>query len=145
MENLEFESINNFRIATSSENNRTKVDDTVRTPITRDPHYNDDYIEQTQTINFMWMGTILLSIIIGVICIISLILNCVRKNDGKATFSGIGIAVPIISMLISTFGRALVLTGAEIGMFLCILAIALEIVVGIISFIFLFSKDKRKM
>ena len=93
----------------------------------------------------MWMGTILLSIIIGVICIISLILNCVRKNDGKATFSGIGIAVPIISMLISTFGRALVLTGAEIGMFLCILAIALEIVVGIISFIFLFSKDKRKM
>jgi hypothetical protein len=74
-------------------------------------------------------------------------LNCVRKNVGKAIFSGIGIAVPIISMIISTIGRTLVLVEeeTELGMFLGILAIVLEIIVGIISFIFLFSKDKRKM
>ena len=76
-----------------------------------------------------------------------MILNCVRKNVGKAIFSGIGIAVPIISMIISTIGRTLVLVEeeTELGMFLGILAIVLEIIVGIISFIFLFSKDKRKM
>ena len=102
---------------------------------------------QSVSTNLMWTGTILLSIIVWVICIISLILNCVRKNVGNAVFSGIGIAVPIVSMIISTIGRIL-FEGEEetgIGMFLCILAIVLEIVVGIISFIFLFSKDKRKM
>ena len=95
----------------------------------------------------MWIGTIVLSFLIWIICIIPLILNCVRKNVGKAIFSGIGIAVPIISMIISTIGRTLVLVEeeTELGMFLCILAMVLEIVVGIISFIFLFSKDKRKM
>ena len=50
-------------------------------------------------------------------------------------------------MIISTIGRTLVLVEeeTELGMFLGILAIVLEIIVGIISFIFLFSKDKRKM
>ena len=143
MENLEFESINNFRIATSVDSVVKNLDSS-ETSTVKDDEY-DSYILQSASTNLMWWGTILLSIIIWIICIISLILICVRKNVGKAVCSGIGIAVPIISMLISTFGRALVLTGAEIGMFLCILAIALEIVVGIISFIFLFSKDKRKM
>lgn len=146
MENLEFESINNFKIATSSVDSVT-TGITVDQPPLKASDGRNDYIEQLQTTNFMWMGTVLLSIIIWVICIISLILNCVRKNVGKAVFSGIGIAVPIVSMIISTIGRTLVLDEeeTELGMFLCILAIVLEIVVGIISFIFLFSKDKRKM
>ena len=145
MENLEFESINNFRIATSVDGVVKNLDSS-KTSTVKDDEY-DSYIVQSVSTNLMWMGIILLSIIIWVICIISLILNCVRKNVGKAIFSGIGIAVPIISMIISTIGRTLVLVEeeTELGMFLCILAMVLEIVVGIISFIFLFSKDKRKM
>lgn len=144
MENLEFESINNFKIASSADSVVESIES-----IEEDVGYDndDDYIVQSKTTSFMWIGTILLSFIIWAICIISLILNCVRKNVGKAIFSGIGIAVPIVSMIISTMGNSLVQIEEEIGlgMFLCILAMILEIVVGIISFIFLFSKDKRKM
>ena len=143
MENLEFESINNFRIATSVDGVVKNLDSS-KTSTVKDDEY-DSYIVQSVSTNLMWMGIILLSIIIWVICIISLILNCVRKNVGKAIFSGIGIAVPIVSMIISTIGHTLVLIESETAMFLCILAMVLEIVVGIISFIFLFSKDKRKM
>lgn len=144
MENLEFESINNFRIASSADSVVESIES-----IEEDVGYDndDDYIVQSKTTSFMWIGTILLSFIIWAICIISLILNCVRKNVGKAIFSGIGIVVPIVSMIISTIGHSLVQVEEEtgLGMFLCIIALVLEIVVGIMSFIFLFSKDKRKM
>ena len=147
MENLEFESINNFRIASSPDEVLGTIESSKTSTIKEDVGYDDDYIVESKTTSFMWIGTILLSFIIWAICIISLILNCVRKNVGKAIFSGIGIAVPIVSMIISTMGNSLVQIEEEIGlgMFLCILAMILEIVVGIISFIFLFSKDKRKM
>lgn len=147
MENLEFESINNFRIASSVDSIVGNIELSKTSTIEKDVGYDDDYIVQSKTTSFMWIGTIILSFFIWIICIISLILNCVRKNVGKAIFSGIGIAVPIISMIISTIGRTLVLVEeeTELGMFLGILAIVLEIIVGIISFIFLFSKDKRKM
>ena len=147
MENLEFESINNFSIASSPDEVLGTIESSKTSTIKKYVGYDDDYIVQSKTTSFMWIGTILLSFIIWAICIISLILNCVRKNVGKAIFSGIGIAVPIVSMIISTMGNSLVQIEEEtgLGMFLCILAIVLEIVVGIISFIFLFSKDKRKM
>ena len=147
MENLEFESINNFRIASSVDSIVGNIESSKTSTIEKDVGYDDDYIVQSKTTSFMWIGTIILSFFIWIICIISLILNCVRKNVGKAIFSGIGIAVPIISMIISTIGRTLVLVEeeTELGMFLGILAIVLEIIVGIISFIFLFSKDNRKM
>ena len=147
MENLEFESINNFRIASSVDSIVGNIESSKTSTIEKDVGYDDDYIVQSKTTSFMWIGTIILSFFIWIICIISLILNCVRKNVGNAIFSGIGIAVPIISMIISTIGRTLVLVEeeTELGMFLGILAIVLEIIVGIISFIFLFSKDKRKM
>ena len=147
MENLEFESINNFRIASSVDSIVGNIESSKTSTIEKDVGYDDDYIVQSKTTSFMWIVTIILSFFIWIICIISLILNCVRKNVGKAIFSGIGIAVPIISMIISTIGRTLVLVEeeTELGMFLGILAIVLEIIVGIISFIFLFSKDKRKM
>lgn len=147
MENLEFESINNFRIASSVDSIVGNIESSKTSTIEKDVGYDDDYIVQSKTTSFMWIGTIILSFFIWIICIISLILNCVRKNVGKAIFSGIGIAVPIISMIISTIGRTLVLVEeeTELGMFLGISAIVLEIIVGIISFIFLFSKDKRKM
>ena len=140
MENLEFESINNFRIASSVDTVVGNIDSY------RSSTLEDDYRMQSTITNFMWMGTILLSFIIWIICVISLILNCVKRNVGKAIFSGIGIAIPLISCFISGIGKTFVeiednLVG--VGVFLCILAIILELVFGIISFIFCFSKDKR--
>ena len=131
MENLEFESINNFRIASSVDSIVGNIESSKTSTIEKDVGYDDDYIVQSKTTSFMWIGTIILSFFIWIICIISLILNCVRKNVGKAIFSGIGIAVPIISMIISTIGRTLVWVEeeTELGMFLGIL----------------FSKDKRNM
>ena len=142
MENLEFESINNFRIASSVDTVAGNID-SYRSSTLED---GDDYRMQSTITNFMWMGTILLSFIIWIICAISLILNCVKRNVGKAIFSGIGIAIPLISCFISGIGKTFVeiednLVG--VGVFLCILAIILELVFGIISFIFCFSKDKR--
>ena len=138
---MEYKSINNFEVAVSKKGNTTKM---LNDSITTIPNNADTSL---QGHNMSGTITILISILILIICIISLILNCVKKNTGKAIFSGIGIAVPIVSMIISTMGNSLVQIEEEIGlgMFLCILAMILEIVVGIISFIFLFSKDKRKM
>ena len=96
MENLEFESINNFRIASSVDSIVGNIESSKTSTIEKDVGYDDDYIVQSKTTSFMWIGTIILSFFIWIICIISLILNCVRKNVGKAIFSGIGIAVPII-------------------------------------------------
>lgn len=192
MENLEFESVNNFRIAKESVDsviapintvNGTSVNTTYNRN-TINSNYNtsynsasntlssskkvediispaDEFIQNDETVstiktydsvanlattNFMWMGTILLSFVIWIICTVSLILNCVRKNVGKAIFSGIGLIVPLLSIFISTLGRVFV-QGEElvgIGMFLVILAIIIEIVVGIMAFIFCFSKNKNK-
>lgn len=192
MENLEFESVNNFRIAKESVDsvivpintvNGTSVNTTYNRN-TINSNYNtsynsasntlssskkvediisqaDEFIQNDETVstiktydsvanlattNFMWIGTILLSFVIWTICTVSLILNCIRKNVGKAIFSGIGLIVPLLSIFISTIGRVLVQSEelVSIGMFLVILAIIIEIVVGIIAFIFCFSKNKNK-
>lgn len=140
---MEYKSINNFEVAVSQKGNTTKM---LNDSITTIPNNADTSL---QGHNMSGTITILISILILIICIISLILNCVKKNTGKAIFSGIGIIVPIISMAISTVsslfiqgaGRAGIAT--TINMLLYIFAIILELVFGIISFIFCFSKDKR--
>ena len=140
---MEYKSINNFEVAVSQKGNTTKM---LNDSITTIPNNADTSL---QGYNMSGTITILISILILIICIISLILNCVKKNTGKAIFSGIGIIVPIISMAISTVsslfiqgaGRAGIAT--TINMLLYIFAIILELVFGIISFIFCFSKDKR--
>ena len=67
MENLEFESINNFRIASSVDTVVGNID-SYRSSTLED---GDDYRMQSTITNFMWMGTILLSFIIWIICVIS--------------------------------------------------------------------------
>ena len=209
MENLEFESINNFKIAIQSEEsvtkpltpantstsyknntvnsnyNSTSYSNTYNNKNTTNSGYNTSYnstrntssssktsvddiiapintTEETLTVedgdtwhhggqsattSVMWIGTVLISFVIWITCVISLILNCVRKNVGKAVFSGIGLVIPILSIFISTIGKTFVELedGMEgIGMFLAILAIVIEVVVEIIAFIFCFSKNKNK-
>lgn len=91
----------------------------------------------------------IINLVIWIICIISLILNCVRKNIGKAVFSGVGLIAPPISILIYSLAKTMY-DITENGMSICIFALAfmLEVVVGILAFIFCFSKnksDKRKV
>lgn len=192
MENFEFESVNNLKIAKESVDgviapintvngtsanltyNRNTINSNYNTSYNSSSNTSsssrkvediispaDEFIQNDEivstvktydsavnlsTTNLMWIGTILLSFVIWIICTVSLILNCVRKNVGKAIFSGIGLIVPLLSIFISTLGRVFV-QGEElvgIGMFLVILAIIIEIVVGIMAFIFCFSKNKNK-
>lgn len=157
MENLEFESINNFRIAIQSEESVTKPITPANTSTSyknntvnsnyNSTSYSNTYNNKNTTNSVMWIGTVLISFVIWITCVISLILNCVRKNVGKAVFSGIGLVIPILSIFISTIGKTFVELedGMEgIGMFLAILAIVIEVVVEIIAFIFCFSKSKNK-
>lgn len=144
MKNLEFESINDFKLSKSAE----PVVKGLEKDTSCTEYIHDDYVVQSTTTNFLWIGTILISFVIWIICIISLILNCVRKSAGKAIFSGIGLIVPLISIFLSTLGKGLVDInddGTGIGMFLSIFALVIEVVVGIITFIFCFSKSKNKI
>lgn len=146
MKNLEFESINDFRLSKSAESIIEEIEiDESNIGYIDDI---DDHAIQSTTTNFLWIGTILISFVIWIICIISLILNCVRKSAGKAVFSGIGLIVPLISIFLSTLGKGLVDInddGTGIGMFLSIFALVIEVVVGIITFIFCFSRNKNKI
>ncbi|MBP3707461.1 MAG: hypothetical protein J6J36_02485 [Clostridia bacterium] len=88
---------------------------------------------------YIWLA----SVILGVICLVSLVLNCIRKNTGKAIFSGIGLIVPIISIVLSNIGQVLyTIEENMIGFVLAIFAVILEIIFGILALIFCFSKRK---
>ena len=162
---MEYKSINNFEVVVSPDNvtsslkevNSSRIASTTASSIESSMnstlknnnylYYDSDY---DNTANYSWTGTILIAFLVWIICIFSLILNCVRKNAGKAIFSGISIGVPIISIVISSVSRVFIQNGgvgiaASINTLLCIFAIMLEIIVGIISFVFCFSKDKRNM
>lgn len=94
--------------------------------------------------SFMWVGTILISFVIWITCIVSLVLNCTRKNVGKAVFSGIGLIVPFITITISSIGRSIFeMEESGIGIVLVILALIVQLVVGIMAFIFCFSKSHK--
>ena len=93
----------------------------------------------------MWGGAILISFVIWITCIVSLILNCTRKNVGKAVFAGIGLIVPIVAMVISTIGRSIYeIEENEIGTILVILAFVVQLIVEIVAFAFCFSKKKAQ-
>ena len=64
MENLEFESINNFRIASSVDSIVGNIESSKTSTIEKDVGYDDDYIVQSKTTSFMWIGTIILSFFI---------------------------------------------------------------------------------
>ena len=110
--------------------------------------YKEKYSsEKTGTIAY-WLYKInlysyLFSIVIWITCIVSLVLNCIRKNVGKAVFSGVGLIVPFIAMFFYSLGKmeyAINEDGISVAIFL--LALILEVIVEILAFIFCFSKSK---
>lgn len=158
---MKFESINNFKVdisnneITMNEGSQVRVakkdptsiiSEAEYTPVsnTRDDIYVMDSYNNTLA-SFMWGGTIMLTFVVWLVCLISLILNIVKKNVGKAIFSGIGLIVPIISVFVSTLGRTLYeIEESGIGFAIVIFALMLELVFLIMSFVFCFSKNKNK-
>lgn len=157
---MKFNSINNFEVTINNEDciNIAKKD--VTSVISPAEESNSSRVRTTQiekevdtagtTVwyginNFMWLGTILISFAIWITCVVSLILNCTRKNVGKAVFSGIGLVVPFIAIIISSIGRSIFeIEESGIGIVLVILALILQLVIEIMAFIFCFSKKKKE-
>lgn len=154
---MKFESINNFKIdIDNSEITMNEVNQVIVAKknlsvdefppvsnISDDICVRDNY--NSTLINLMCSGTIMLTFVVWLVCVISLILNIVKKNVGKAIFSGIGFIVSIISVFVSTFGRTLYeIEESGIGLAIVIFAVVLELVFLIMSFVFCFSKNKNK-
>lgn len=148
----------NIYAMTNTENDIEKEESTATTLIDlkeEQRNVKDDYkekysSEKTGTIAY-WLHKISmycypLSLVIWITCIISLILNCVRKNIGKAVFSGVGLIVPLISIFIYSLAKTMYAIN-ENGTSICIFALAfiLEVVVEILALLFCFSKKKMKL
>lgn len=165
MENLEFKSVNNFEVDIS--NNITgdyeisaTSNDVLKSLNTTNESSASSLIEIKTEIqepsvlykvaSISWLCTTIMAYIIITTAIVSLTLNIVRKNAGKAIFSGVSFIIPIIAMIIASFGRTLHgLNADEIYEFtpyliIPIMAFIVDIVVEIILFIFCFSKNKNK-
>lgn len=95
------------------------------------------------SIKTIWSFTMYISYLVWIVCIISLVLNCTRRNIGKAIFAGVGLVVPIVSIIISTLGKGLSFRGEYTKEILLILALVMQIVTLIIAFIFCFSKNRK--
>lgn len=151
---MEYISVNNkeFKIAKTSTNNIVTSIDTVenntestRTLLslkTTEEELNEE-AQQYRGINMMWASTVMLSFVVWIVCIVSLVLNVLRKNVGKAVFSGVGILIPLLVIFMSTVGRILSVSGMALGSVICYIALLVEIITLILSFIFCFSKDKK--
>lgn len=112
--------------------------------------YEEKYaeIEANGTVAYIMHKIIVYNMIIIVLivitCIISLILNCMRRNVGKAVFSGIGIFIPIISNFLLMYEATLyTINGKMTNSIIFFVTFILEILVGILSVIFCFSKLKK--
>ncbi len=154
---MKFNSIDNFEVTIGNESSisiaKKDIGDVISTVEGSSGRKNTeckpiiDAVEKTDSTitinNFMWGGTILISFIVWITCIVSLILNCTRKNVGKAVFAGIGLIVPIVAIAISTIGKSIYeIEENEIGTILVILALIIQLVVEIVAFAFCFSKKK---
>lgn len=165
MENLLFKSINGFEVDIRDTSKVTKISRTDAMDVTQSLNETNssntkDILTSIETdtsdycigvgtgvTNFIWTGTIVFSFVVWITCIVSLILNIVRKNVGKAVFSGVGLILPLVSIFIATMGRTIqeINEGENsIGMFLAIFALIMQVVVEILAFIFCFSKKKNE-
>ncbi len=112
-------------------------------------YIDDDYsIGATSAlVNWSWVGIILLSFVVWLVCIISLILNIVKKNPGKAIFSGIGLIAPIVAIILASVGRSMIMLDDElnIGIIPLIIGAILQVVFIIVPFIFCFSKNRNNV
>lgn len=112
--------------------------------------YEEKYakIEASGTVAYVMHKIIVYNIIIIILivitCIISLVLNCMRKNIGKAVFSGISIFIPIISNFLLMYESTVyTINGKMTNLIIFFVTFILEILVGILSIIFCFSKSKK--
>jgi len=127
---------------------RKSIDDVISNTSTSnettllDLKMTNEEFKNSYSLNMMWTITILMSFVIWIVCIVSLVLNIVRKNIGKAIFSGVGILVPIIACIVSSTGRTMAFSGLSIGNVLVFIALLTQVITLIVSFIFCFSKKK---
>lgn len=135
---------NNTSKNTTTSGHSTVTDEVSSKSTSKSDDY--DYTVGTTISSFMFLSSVVLAIIVWIVCVISLVLNIVRKNVGKAIFSGVGLVLPFISMIIASVGRNIDLYNESfgIGSILSIIAVLLEIVTIVLSFIFCFSKRKNK-
>lgn len=160
---MEFNSIDNFEVTINNDNCKKIAKKDVSNAISSVEGNKSNRIRETKPIiggednectemaetwysanNFMWLGTILISFAIWITCIVSLVLNCTRRNVGKAVFSGIGLIVPFITITISSIGRSIFeMEESGIGTILVVLALIIQLVVEIVAFIFCFSKSHK--
>lgn len=86
---------------------------------------------------------IIFAIVIIMTCIISLILNSIRKNIGKAIFSGVGIVVTIIAHITLNFESVLyTMNGKIFNSIIFFVIFGFEILIELISLVFCFSKKR---
>lgn len=118
--------------------------------LTEKEDYEEKYaeIEANGTIAYVMhkitIYNIIIIVVTVIICVISLILNCIRRNIGKAVFSGIGIIIPIIShFLLMSEATLYNINGKIANSIIFFVTFILEILVGILSVIFCFSKLKK--
>ncbi len=146
MENLEFKSIDNFYVAianTTSYNSTRDVNVTDVLSNVAEDHRCPQPVDIPLVITSMRTEVIFISLLIWITCIVSLTLNCVRKNAKKAIFSGIGLIVPILSNIVAFMGQEIYIYYEKVfGLILVILALVIEIVIEIITFRFCFRKNK---
>lgn len=140
------EFMNNYEVKLA----KTNASDVVSSAIKNDAEtiaYEMEYEPAVMpVINAVWFGTIMTAFIVWIVCIISLILNVTRRNNGKAIFSGIGILAPIICIFMATLGRVLALTELRTvaGLVMVGTAAIIQVIFIIVPFIFCFSKNKNK-
>lgn len=93
-------------------------------------------------LNFIYIYLYIFHCLVWIICIIAIILNFLRKNIGKAVFSIIGFIIPFISLIITSLEKLSYTANRNtISVVIFAIMVIVEIVFGIMSFIFCFSKS----
>ena len=115
----------------------------------------DDYIEKYNSddtgkiayiINKVYVYMIPFTYLIIITCIVSLILNCIRKNVGKIIFSVIGFIIPIITYAIMGLGKLMFLYNESMGaLIIFISAIIVNIILEILAIIFCIQKNNKEI
>lgn len=115
----------------------------------------DDYIEKYNSadtgkiayiINKLYVYMIPFTYLIIITCIVSLILNCIRKNVGKIIFSVIGLIIPIITYAIMGQGKLMFLYNESmVALTIFISAIIVNIILEILAIIFCIQKSNKEI
>lgn len=115
----------------------------------------DDYQEKYSSegngtiayiLHYLQVYMLPLTYVIGITCLVSLILNCIRRNIGKAIFSGVGMIIPTITYVVISYGKLMYTTNESvISLVICMSAVIVDIILEILALIFCFAKNKNKL